>query len=67
MDTTKHLDKLYNKAMFIVINDNNSSTSYLQRKLNIGYMRAGTIIEQLESNGILTSPDLKGIRRIIKQ
>jgi len=57
-------DKLYIKAKSIVIRDKNCSTSYLQRKLEVGYNRAGVIMEQLEQNGIVSSPDKDGIRKI---
>ena len=58
-------DKLYKKAKTIVLQDNNSSISYLQRKLEIGYNRARLIIELLEENGVLSSPDKNAVRKII--
>ena len=57
-------DQLYIKAKSIVIRDKNCSTSYLQRKLEIGYNRAGVIMEQLEQNGIVSPPNKDGIRKI---
>jgi S-DNA-T family DNA segregation ATPase FtsK/SpoIIIE len=57
-------DQLYIKAKSIVIRDKNCSTSYLQRKLEIGYNRAGVIMKQLEQNGTVSPPDKNGIRKI---
>jgi len=59
------LDSLYEQAKEVVLNDNKTSISYLQRKLQIGYNRAANIIEQLEANGILSAPNNKGNREII--
>lgn len=58
-------DKLYIRAMKIVLSDNNCSISYLQRKLEIGYNSAGLIIEALQRDGVISSPDKDGIRKII--
>ena len=59
------LDDLYEDAKSIVINDKKTSISYLQRRLQIGYNRSATIIEQLEHQGILSSPNAKGNREIV--
>ena len=61
----KGKEKLYIKAKSIVKSSQNCSTSYLQRKLEVGYNRAGAIIELLEKNNIISPPDEKGIRTII--
>jgi len=59
------LDELYEDAKSIVINDKKTSISYLQRRLQIGYNRSATIIEQLEHQGVLSSPNAKGNREIV--
>lgn len=59
------LDELYEEAKQIVIMDQKSSISYLQRKLRIGYNRAATIVEQLEKTGILSEANIKGNREIL--
>ena len=59
------LDELYEEAKQIVIEDQKSSISYLQRKLRIGYNRAATIVEQLELTGVLSAPNIKGNRDIL--
>jgi len=63
----KPLDELYDEAKSIVLMEQKTSISYLQRRLQIGYNRSATIIEQLEQNGILSSPNSKGNREIILQ
>lgn len=50
-DTEK--DDLYNEAYDIILSTGNASTTFLQRKLKVGYARAASIIDQLESNGVL--------------
>ena len=44
-----------------------TSISYLQRKLRIGYNKAANFIEQMEEDGILSSPDPSGKRILIKE
>lgn len=59
------LDELFEDAKAIVLNERKSSISYIQRRLNIGYNRAATIVEQLEAMGILSAQNTKGQREII--
>jgi S-DNA-T family DNA segregation ATPase FtsK/SpoIIIE len=59
------LDELFEEAKLIVIQDQKSSISYLQRRLKIGYNRAASIVEQLEHNGILSPVNSKGNRDIL--
>jgi S-DNA-T family DNA segregation ATPase FtsK/SpoIIIE len=59
------LDPLYEEAKQIVLTDNKTSISYLQRKLQIGYNRSANIIEQLEAKGVLSAPNAKGNREIL--
>ncbi len=59
------LDELFEEAKLIVIQDQKSSISYLQRRLKIGYNRAASIVEQLEHNGILSPVNAKGNRDIL--
>jgi S-DNA-T family DNA segregation ATPase FtsK/SpoIIIE len=63
----KPLDELYDEARNIILTEQKTSISYLQRRLQIGYNRSATLIEQLEQNGILSSPNSKGNREIILQ
>jgi len=64
-DVYEELDSLYEDAKNIVLNDRKTSISYLQRKLQIGYNRSARVIEQLEHEGVLSSPNTKGIREIL--
>lgn len=59
------LDPLYEEAKLVILTDNKTSISYLQRKLQIGYNRSANIIEQLEATGVLSAPNTKGNRDII--
>lgn len=58
-------DELYEEAKNIILSEQKTSISYLQRRLQIGYNRSARLIEQLENNGILSSPNAKGNRDII--
>ncbi len=58
-------DELFEEAKAIVLNDKKTSISYLQRRLQIGYNRSATIIEQLEMAGVLSAPNAKGQREIL--
>ena len=58
-------DDLYAQAVAIVRNDKKASTSYIQRKLRLGYNRAAVLIERMEDEGIVTPPDRVGRREVI--
>lgn len=60
-------DELFVKAVQTVILNNQSSISFLQRKLKVGFNRASTLIERMEEKGILSKPDPsnKNIRAIL--
>lgn len=60
------IDELYDEAKAIVLSEEKTSISYLQRRLKVGYNRAASIVEQLEQNGVLTPPNAKGQREIIR-
>jgi S-DNA-T family DNA segregation ATPase FtsK/SpoIIIE len=49
----KRLDPMYEKAIELIALSGQASTSYLQRKLQIGYNRASRIIDELEENGMI--------------
>ena len=44
---------LYNQAVEIVVRDKKPTTSYIQRRLGIGYNKAATLIEKMEANGVI--------------
>lgn len=58
-------DELYEEAKNIVLSEQKTSISYLQRRLQIGYNRSARLIEQLENNGVLSAPNAKGNRDIL--
>ncbi len=58
-------DELFEEAKSVVLSDKKTSISYLQRRLQIGYNRSATIIEQLEMAGVLSAPNAKGQREIL--
>jgi len=64
-DVPIEIDALYEDAKMVVLNDQKTSISYLQRKLQIGYNRSANIIEQLEAKGVLSAPNAKGNREIL--
>jgi len=57
-------DELYNKAVEIIRTEGKASTSFLQRKLGIGYNRAARIIDQMEEEKIISSANHIGKREI---
>lgn len=61
----EEVDELYLEAKNIILSEQKTSISYLQRRLQIGYNRSARLIEQLENNGILSAPNSKGNRDII--
>lgn len=56
---------LYRQAVQIVLRDRKASTSYIQRRLQIGYNRAATIIERMEKEGIVGAANHAGKREIL--
>lgn len=58
-------EDLYHQAVEIVRNDKKASTSYVQRRLRIGYNRAATLIERMEEEGIISAPDHAGRREVL--
>jgi S-DNA-T family DNA segregation ATPase FtsK/SpoIIIE len=57
-------DELYNKAIEIIKGEGKASTSFLQRKLGIGYNRAARIIDQMEEEKIISPANHVGKREI---
>jgi S-DNA-T family DNA segregation ATPase FtsK/SpoIIIE len=58
-------DALYDQAVAIVIRDRKCSTSYIQRKLAIGYNKAARLVEQMEEEGVVSSANHVGKREIL--
>jgi S-DNA-T family DNA segregation ATPase FtsK/SpoIIIE len=58
-------DELYDKAVHVVITDKKVSTSYIQRRLAIGYNKAATLIERMEKEGVISAANHSGKREIL--
>ncbi|MCL2018036.1 MAG: FtsK/SpoIIIE domain-containing protein [Alphaproteobacteria bacterium] len=56
---------LYRQAVEYVIRDKKPTISYIQRRLGIGYNKAATFIERMESEGIVSPPDANNKRHIL--
>lgn len=57
--------ELMQRALEIIVNEKKASTSYLQRRLSIGYNNAATLMDQLEERGIVSAPLPGGQKREI--
>ena len=67
-DGSKNLndkDELYQKALEIVKSEGKASTSFLQRKLQIGYNRAARIVDMMEAEGIVSKANHVGKREVL--
>ena len=58
---------LYDQAVAIVLRDRKASTSYIQRRLQIGYNRAASIMERMEDEGVVGAPNHAGKREILME
>ena len=58
-------DDLYDQAVAIVLKDRKASTSYVQRRLGIGYNRAATLVERMEKEGLIGAANHAGKREIL--
>ncbi len=56
---------LYDRAVAIVLRDRKASTSYIQRRLSIGYNRAASLIERMEQEGVIGRANHAGKREIL--
>lgn len=58
-------DSLYDQAVAVVAKDRKCSTSYIQRKLGVGYNKAAKLVEQMEEQGVVTAANHVGKREIL--
>ncbi|MCB9970927.1 MAG: DNA translocase FtsK 4TM domain-containing protein [Hyphomonas sp.] len=58
-------DDLFAQAIAIVVRDQRASTSYLQRRLKIGYNKAAGLIDRLEEEGVISAPNHAGKREVL--
>ena len=65
MGATGDATDLYQQAVQIVLRDKKASTSYIQRRLQIGYNKAASIMERMEHEGVVGQPNHSGKREIL--
>ncbi len=58
-------DELYDQAVAVVLRDKKVSTSYIQRRLQVGYNKAASLIERMENEGLISSANATGKREIL--
>ena len=58
-------DELYQAALDIIRSEGKASTSFLQRKLQIGYNRAARIVDMMEEDGIVSKANHVGKRDVL--
>ena len=56
---------LYDRAVAIVLRDRKCSTSYIQRRLSIGYNKAASLVERMEKEGLVAPANHAGKREIL--
>jgi S-DNA-T family DNA segregation ATPase FtsK/SpoIIIE len=58
-------DELYDQAVQVVLRDKKVSTSYIQRRLQVGYNKAASLIERMEKEGLISAANATGKREIL--
>jgi S-DNA-T family DNA segregation ATPase FtsK/SpoIIIE len=58
-------DDLYDEAVSIVVGEGKASTSFVQRRLQIGYNRAARLVERMEAEGLVSKADRVGRREVL--
>jgi S-DNA-T family DNA segregation ATPase FtsK/SpoIIIE len=58
-------DDLYDRAVAVVTRDRKASTSYVQRRLQVGYNRAASLIERMEQEGVVSPANHAGKREVL--
>ena len=66
LSENENQDELYKTALDLIRSEGKASTSFLQRKLQIGYNRAARIIDMMEENGIVSKANHVGKREVLK-
>lgn len=65
LDSDEPVDELYNAAVDVILGTGNASTTFLQRKLKIGYARAASLIDRMEAKGIVGPAEGSKPRKIL--
>ncbi|TVR99367.1 MAG: DNA translocase FtsK [Rhodospirillales bacterium] len=58
-------DDLYDEAVALIAREGKASTSFVQRRLQIGYNRAARLVERMEQEGVVSRPDRVGRREVL--
>jgi S-DNA-T family DNA segregation ATPase FtsK/SpoIIIE len=58
-------DALYDQAVAVVAKDRKCSTSYIQRKLSVGYNKAAKLVEMMEEQGVVSTANHVGKREVL--
>ncbi len=58
-------DDPYSQAVAVVLRDRKVSTSYLQRRLGVSYNRAASLIERMETEGVISAANYMGKREVL--
>jgi S-DNA-T family DNA segregation ATPase FtsK/SpoIIIE len=58
-------DVLYDQAVAVVAKDRKCSTSYIQRKLSVGYNKAAKLVEMMEDQGVVSQANHVGKREVL--
>ena len=66
LSDNENKDELYDNALELIKSEGKASTSFLQRKLQIGYNRAARIIDMMETNGVVSKANHVGKREVLK-
>jgi S-DNA-T family DNA segregation ATPase FtsK/SpoIIIE len=64
MDAEESAD-YYDRAVAIVLRDRKVSTSYIQRRLSVGYNKAASLVERMEQEGVVSPPNHAGKREVL--
>lgn len=65
LNRSSDTDPLYDQAVKIVVEEKRASTSYVQRRLGIGYNRAANLLERMEADGLVSKPNAAGKREVL--
>jgi S-DNA-T family DNA segregation ATPase FtsK/SpoIIIE len=65
LDPEDEADELFDRAVALVVREQKASTSFLQRRLAIGYNRAATLMERMEREGLVGPASSVGKREIL--
>lgn len=55
----------YDRAVKVVLRDRKCSTSYIQRRLSVGYNKAASLVERMEKEGVVSAPSHSGKREVL--